>query len=171
MEKRSQKEIFKPIVGYEGLYEVSNYGRVRSLPRRCTKGKVLKPGLVSGGYCGVVLSKDGKCSSLLVHRLVADAFIPNPEGLIQINHKDENKANNCIDNLEWCTAQYNSEYSKAIPIAQLSLNGKILGIFKSAREVERKMGFKHQLITNCCKGAQNTSYKYKWKYYKDYASN
>lgn len=111
-------EVWKEINDYEGLYEVSSLGRVRSLDRYVSytngqihlhKGKVLRPG-VCNGYLQVVLCKNGEVKHPLVHRLVAEAFIPNPDNLPQVNHKDENPSNNTIDNLEWCTSLYNINY-------------------------------------------------------------
>ena len=112
-------EEWRPVVGYEGLYEVSNTGRVRSVDRyiknghssyRLHKGKVIS--LLKGeyGYIQVNLYYNGKNYKKYVHRLVAQAFIPNPDNLPQINHKDEDKTNNRVDNLEWCTAKYNINY-------------------------------------------------------------
>ena len=117
------QEIWKDIEGYEGLYQVSNKGRVKSLKRKiCSNSnhkyntlseKLLK---LSGGgkYIQVILCKDGKTSAKLVHRLVAQAFIPNPNNLPCVNHKDENKKNNDVRNLEWCTYKYNNEYNGRI---------------------------------------------------------
>lgn len=96
---------WKPVVGYEGLYEISNNGEILSKTRR----KILKQNN-SKGYNRVILSKDGKPQHFLVHRLVAIAFLPNPHNLPQINHKDENKLNNNVENLEWCDAKYNINY-------------------------------------------------------------
>ena len=114
------KEIWKDIKNFEGLYQVSNKGRVRSLDRisvncygmpRKLKGKILKPHLNVYGYLDIGLSNCGNGNIFKVHRLVADAFIPNPKNLPQVNHKDENKQNNCVENLEWCTNAYNVKYS------------------------------------------------------------
>ena len=113
------EEIWRPIEGYEGLYEVSSYGRVRSLDKyvkcdyekyRLHKGKVLSPGKDKDGYLSVVLSCNGKLHLKKIHRLVAEAFIPNPDNLPQVNHKDEDKTNNRVDNLEWCNRKYNCNY-------------------------------------------------------------
>lgn len=115
------EEKWKPVIGFEGQYEVSNKGRVRSLRRlvdgkRGTKhyrnGCILKP-QTGSKYAQVYLRVDGKQKWFYVHRLVAEAFIPNPNNLPQINHKDENKLNNCVENLEWCDAKYNINYGTA----------------------------------------------------------
>lgn len=108
-------EQWRPIEGYEGLYEVSNLGKVRSLDRiDCTgrrlKGKILIPLMMKNGYLSVFLCKEGKAKHFLIHRLVAQAFILNPEGLKEINHKDEDKTNNLVDNLEYCDRKYNMNY-------------------------------------------------------------
>ena len=106
-------EEWRPIEGYEGLYEVSNLGRVRSLDRfyyRLHKGKVLSPTKDRYGYLTVTLNCNGKSKTIKIHRLVAQAFLPNPDNLPQVNHKDEDKTNNNVDNLEWCTAKYNVNF-------------------------------------------------------------
>ena len=112
-------EEWKSIPGYEGLYEVSSYGRVRSVDRyvkylngmiHLHKGKMLSPGIRSDGYLQVSLCCNGKYKTISIHRLVAQAFLPNPYNLPMINHKDEVKTNNSADNLEWCTVKYNSNY-------------------------------------------------------------
>lgn len=111
-------EIWRDIKGFEGLYQVSNLGRVKSLPKytysrgypQLRKEKILRPGYTGKNRCyATVVLNDGK--GYKVHRLVAQAFIPNPDNLPQVNHKDENPFNNCADNLEWCTNQYNVNYS------------------------------------------------------------
>jgi len=111
-------EEWKDIEGYEGFYQVSNLGRVKSLARVVMRSdgkpnpvneKILKYGIIKG-YCAVVLCKDRKKKMYKVHRLVAIAFLSNPHNLPEVNHKDENKKNNCVDNLEWCTSLYNINY-------------------------------------------------------------
>lgn len=102
------EEIWRPVVGYEGLYEVSSTGQVRNC-----RGKLLRPGPDHNGYLKCVLCKKGKTKTIYIHRLVAQAFIPNPMYLKQVNHKDEDKSNNNVDNLEWCTARYNVNYGCA----------------------------------------------------------
>ena len=112
-------EEWRPIEGYEGLYEVSNTGRVRSVDRyvkysngqiHLHKGKVLSPVKSNLGYLLVSLCCNGKYKSISVHRLIAQAFIENPDNLPEINHKDEDKTNNSVDNLEWCDRSYNNNY-------------------------------------------------------------
>lgn len=99
-------ELWKDICGYEGLYMISNLGNIKSIK----KDALLKPIQNNNGYSRVSLYKNGKYKAFSVHRLVAEAFIPNPGALPQVNHKDEDKSNNKVDNLEWCTAKYNSNY-------------------------------------------------------------
>lgn len=108
------KEDWKPIEGYEGFYEVSNLGRVRSLPRvtrsNILKGTILKPNITPYGYQQICLCRNGIRKQHKIHRLVANAFIPNPNNLPAINHKDWNTSNNNVDNLEWCDTQYNNSH-------------------------------------------------------------
>ncbi len=121
--RRKQSEIVRrPVVGYEGYYEVDNCGRVYAIDRtihvedhgriydKSLKGGAMKQHVHSGGYKVVCLTRDGKTKILFVHRIVAMAFLPNPENLPCINHKDEDKTNNFVDNLEWCSYQYNNAY-------------------------------------------------------------
>lgn len=104
-------EVWKDIEGYEGLYQVSTLGNIRSFHNhRGVKVRILRPKRCPGGYLQVALAKDKVISYKLIHRLVAHAFIDNPFGYEQVNHKDEDKTNNRADNLEWCTAKYNSNY-------------------------------------------------------------
>lgn len=113
-----EDEEWRPVVGYEGYYEVSNLGTVRGIDRydckgRRIKGKVLQKKVEHTGYVSTVLTRNGKPKSYKVHRLVAEAFIPNPDNLPQVNHKDEDKSNNTVWNLEWCTEKYNRNYGTA----------------------------------------------------------
>lgn len=109
------KEIWRDIKGYEGLYKVSNYGRIKSLERkdclgRSKKEKILKLSEDKDGYLLITLHKNKKVKTFKVHRLVAETFVPNPNNYPIINHKDENKINNHVSNLEWCTVKYNNNY-------------------------------------------------------------
>lgn len=113
-----QTEIWVPVIGYDHRYAVSNYGRVAG-----EKG-LLKPYDNGYGYLIVEFRRDGKRKHLRVHRLVAEAFIPNPDNLPMVNHKDEDKTNNFLENLEWCTASYNRTYGKAIEKHARKLRGK-----------------------------------------------
>lgn len=113
---KEESEIWKDVPGFEGAFQVSSFGRVRSLPRidalgHHRKGILRKQGNVHDGYLQVVLEHNGKKSVYWVHRLVAAAFIPNKNGYPAVNHKDENPSNNRSDNLEWCTARYNNTYN------------------------------------------------------------
>ena len=108
-------EEWRPVVGYEGLYEVSNTGRVRSVDKydsmnRFLRGRILRLFTDGLGYLRAQLYSNSKRKSFLVHRLVAQAFIPNPDNLPQVNHRDENPGNNNVDNLEWCDRSYNNNY-------------------------------------------------------------
>lgn len=112
-------EEWRPIEGYEGLYEVSSLGRVRSLDRydssnHFRRGKILKLQTDGRGYLMVVLSSNNKAKMYLVHRMVAIAFIPNPDNLPEVNHRDENPSNDNVDNLEWCDRKYNNNYGSRI---------------------------------------------------------
>lgn len=133
-----KKEIWKDIEGFEGLYQISTYGRVKSLGRyveriRCGKSeksgklwineKIMSPVTCGAGYLSVALCKNNKTTHKMIHRLVAIAFIPNPNNLSQVNHKDENKTNNHIDNLEWCTDLYNKHYGTGRQRQAESLKG------------------------------------------------
>lgn len=159
-------EEWRSIEGYEGLYEVSSYGRVRSLDRyeinnlgykRLLKGKILSPGIKKDGYFIVSL----KNKNFRVHRLVAQAFIPNPEGLPQVNHKDEDKSNNNVDNLEWCDSKYNNNYGTARIRTRETLvkNGFWTGLSK---EEYRKKYYQENKDK-----AKEYNKKYSQKYYQD----
>lgn len=113
----------KDVKGYEGFYKVDDCGNVYSLKRATTKGGVISPQKTHNGYYRVGLSKNGKLKHHFVHRIVADAFIPNPYNLSQINHKDENKTNNGVDNLEWCEQLYNVRYGTGIKRQVLKRTG------------------------------------------------
>lgn len=168
-------EIWKDITGYKGLYQVSNFGRVRSLPKKNRYyTKIIRQEIDWKGYVRVQLIKDNKEKWFKVHRLVAEAFIPNPNNYPQVNHKDENKLNNCVDNLEWCDCTYNNNYgtrNKQVsyklskPVIQYDIEGNFIREFNSISEVQNN-GFNPTAISQCCKGKIKTSGGYKWDYKK-----
>lgn len=162
-------EVWKDIPGFEN-YQISNYGNVKSLNYgRTGKTKLLKPTISGKGYLLVRLSKSGKPNALLVHRLVAMAFIQNLNNRKQINHKDENKFNNNANNWEWCDNQYNNTYNGkhnkiAKAVIQRSKAGNEIARYKSIREAERKTGIKNITISRGCKGVYKTAGGYVWEY-------
>ena len=118
-------EIWKDIKGYEGLYQVSNMGRIKSLNYRNTGEEgILRHSLDSYGYLKVTLHKNGKQKYFRIHRLVAETFIPNVNNLPEVNHIDENKENNHVENLEWCDRKYNNNYGSRNERASVSMKGK-----------------------------------------------
>ena len=146
---------------------MSDLGRVRSL--KFGKTKVLKPGRVGGGYLIVVLCKDGIRKNMKVHRLVASAFIQNPLNLETVNHKDEDKRNNNVGNLEWMSRTDNLAYSRPQlaerPVQQLDKStGKLLATFPSIIEAERVTGINDGNICSCLKGRYKTAGGYRWRY-------
>lgn len=160
-------EEWRPLVGYEGLYEVSNMGRVKSLNyRRTGKEKILEPYDDGYGYLKVKLFKDGKGKNCRINRLVAIAFIPNPYNLPEVNHKDEDKTNNCVENLEWCTSQYNVEYSKAKAIIGIDKITGLIVEFTSINEASRQLGINQGNICTCLKGRYKSCGGFQW-YYAD----
>lgn len=178
------KEIWKPIKGYENAYEVSNKGNIRSVDRHVYqqnrmvlyKGTKLKPYKNNAGYFCIGLSIGNKKKKFTIHRLVAESFLPNPHNYPQINHKDENKENNELTNLEWCTGSYNDRYGtlskrKEIKyghkVCMYNKRGEFLKVFLSARGAEREMGISHSEILNCCKGDAYTAGGYVWRFLKE----
>ena len=168
-----QDEYWKDISGYEGRYQVSNKGRVRSLQAK-TKTKPYKGGVLtlmtdSMGYKLVNLSR----KSYKVHRLVAAAFIENPNGLPCINHKDEDKTNNNAENLEWCTHRYNNNYgtrnarisqNEGRGIIQYNLDGIEIKRWRSSADAARHYGVSRSSIYGCCSKRQHTSCGYVWRF-------
>lgn len=164
------KEIFKDIPGYEGKYQISNLGRIWSIGKQM----YLKPKKSESGYLRIGLyAKNGKQKFESIHRLVALTFIPNPDGLPQVNHKDENKQNNCVENLEWISAKDNTNYGTrnarvseklSKPVCQYSLNGEWIATYKSMREAEQITGIPNGRICRCCKGELKKTGGYRWKY-------
>lgn len=169
------------VVGFEGLYEVSSEGRVRSLNYR-NSGKAAELSLrnTGKGYLQVVLYKDKIKYPLKVHRLVAEAFIPNPEKFPEVNHLDEDKSNNQVSNLEWCTSKHNVNYgTRNSKVSAANTNGKLskpveafqpnsgllIYKFSSAKEAER-LGFNSAHISSCCRGKRKTHQGLTWRFSK-----
>lgn len=166
------KEIWKDIKDYEGLYQVSNLGRVK----RITTGRVLKPLKHANGYLMVKLSKNSIVYTKTVHRLVAEAFIPNPEHKSEINHIDENKTNNNVSNLEWMTRKENINHgtrtermskTQSIPIIATNIKTGESKEFYGARECARQLGLTHGNITSVLKGRYKQTGGYIFKYKED----
>ena len=160
-------EEWKDIPGYEGLYEVSNLGRIRNKKT----GRILKLETSHQGYKRIRFSKGGK--KFAVHRLVAEAFIPNPQNLPMINHKDEDKTNNAVDNLEYCDCKYNNNYGTAIirraennkkSVMQFDLSGKFIKEFASVGAAAEEIGVSIGTLSGALTGQQKTSKGYLWKY-------
>lgn len=177
------QEEWRDIAGYEGLYQVSNLGRVRSLDRRVKhnslgsifcRGCLMRPCNNRYGYPTVNLSKDGGKKRFTIHRLVAQAFIPNPNNLPEINHKDEGRTNNHVDNLEWCTALWNNTYGTKVErqteknkkrVLQYDLNGNFIREWACAVDAEKAiMGKVTGAISHNIKGKSKTAFGYIWRY-------
>ena len=195
------EEIWCDISDYKGLYQVSTLGRVRSLDRIIydqgrhwfQNGKILKASFQKSGYLFVTLSKEGKTKQYRVHRLVAQAFIPNPNGLPQVNHKDEDVTNNKVENLEWCTAKYNLNYGNhnqnvaktlkqhkyqkiaiengrkaSTPVLKFTLDGKFLEKYSSQVEAAKNNNIRQGSVSNCCRGKVKQVKGYIYKYLKEH---
>lgn len=187
------QEIWKDLKEYENLYQISNLGRVKSLQRRKSnynqKGftgtfkliqeKILKPKVDRKGYLYVQLYKNGKSKMFKVHRLVAQTFIPNLRNKPQVNHKDGNKQNNFIDNLEWCTNTENQKHawkiglqksrfsknnSKAKKVMQYDLQGNFIREWNCMMDIEREINISHTSISLCCRNKVENTRGYIWKY-------
>ena len=176
-------EEWKPVVGYEGYYEVSNLGRVRSVERLVvskTGRRRVFPSVVLSLYANcygrmlVGLWRDNRINRLSVHRLVAMAFLPNPDNLPEVNHKDENPQNNRLDNLEWCTRVYNLNYGTRVERISEKNWVPVIGIdkdgneyrFASQKEAAEKTGASKENISNCCRraGRHVRAGGYLWRY-------
>lgn len=176
------KKFGKILKDTNGLYQVSNFGRVRN-----NKNNIKTSNLYKNGYLYVDLYKYNKRKRKLIHRLVAEAFIPNFNNCPQINHIDGNKQNNRIDNLEWCTCSYNlkeayrlklREPARAMlgkkgikcpnskKVNQYDLNGNLIRLWYSTMDIERELKIRHDKISNCCshKKSYKTAGGYKWEY-------
>ena len=169
-----QPEEWKPTPGYDGKYEISNYGRVKSNSQK-SNGRILAPGNNGSGYYYVILCKDNKKKKCTIHRLVAEAFIQNPSNLPQVNHKDEDKGNNYVMNLEWCTPGYNLTYGTRMEriskrVVQLDKGGNFIAEFESINEAARRTDIASTSICYCCqhkpsyKSAKGYIFMYKGKY-------
>lgn len=171
------EEIWKDIDGYEGLYQVSNLGNVRSLnwrKRGIARNLYLKK--QNRGYLHVELAKDGKRKAFTVHRLVANAFLENPNGHPIINHKDENKQNNNVENLEWCSISYNVRYSMEkrqtakygrrldLKIDQFDKDGNFLKRWPNSRAIHVETKMSDWSISECCRGNRKTAHGFIWRY-------
>lgn len=192
------EEIWKDIEGYEGLYQVSNLGNVKSLDcrvnfkdnsqnyKRLKKGKILKKTINTKGYYYVNLSKQSKVKNIKIHRLVANAFVSNPNNYNIVNHIDGNKLNNRFDNLEWCTFSHNNKeaYKQGLktptwknkidklhplskPIYQYDLEGNFIKRWDNANQIKRNLGFVAENIRNCCNGRRKKAHNFIWKYEKN----
>lgn len=162
-------EEWRDIKGYEGYYQISNIGRIKSLMYRGLKRKtpkIIKWRVASNGYAQVILSVNNIQRRYSVHRLVALHFIPNLDNKPCINHKDENPLNNNMENLEWCTYSYNTNYGNCIekirkgnigkvgsyPVIQQSLTGDFIAEYSSIGEASRATGISYTMINDCCRG-------------------
>ena len=172
------KEEWKDIKDYEGLYQVSNWGKILSLNYRNTgKPRLMNTGTDKDGYLVVYLSKNGEDKLCKVHRLVAQTFIPNPDNLPQVNHKDEDKTNNRVENLEWKSPKDNSNHGtrtervakanangiRSKPVLQFSLSGDLIREWPSIGECGRN-GFSKGNVWSCCNGKLPHYKGYIWRY-------
>ena len=183
----TQNEIWKDIPGYEGFYQASNLGRIKSLlfynnryKKYIKREKILKTTTQKTGYLMLTLCKDKKKSNLLVHRIIAKTFLSNPNNYPQVNHKDGNKKNNCVDNLEWCTSKQNNKhafdtglnkYNHAFDnyhftkkVGQYDLNDNFIKEFDSITKASVETNTLVQSICKVCKGKRKKAGGYIWKY-------
>lgn len=186
------EEVWKDVVGYEGLYQISNLGRIISVARSYIdrtgikynkKSNFMNYGIANNGYYSVMIRRNGTAKLSLVHRLLAIAFIPNPNNYSCINHIDGNKLNNSISNLEWCTYSKNNTHAYTVglktpcwtgiigknhpqskPIYQLDDNGIIINYFYCTKDAHRQLGFSYKAISNCLRGKQKHAAGFVWKF-------
>ena len=166
------EEIYKDIEGYEGLYQVSNLGNVKSLKNNKTKKEKVLKLAIRNGYLKVDLCKNNKKKTYNVHRLVAKAFIENNNNYYFVNHKDECRTNNVVENLEWCTQKYNCNYGTGIErsakarskqVYQYSKDGELIAVWKSTSECGRN-GYNFSHVSSCCNGERKSHKGYIWSY-------
>lgn len=178
------EEIWKDIPGYEGIYKISNLGKIKALRiwtgRMYIKREVLlKPTIARNGYYRITLSNNKKVKYVNMHRLIAETFIPNPNNYSYINHIDGNKQNNNINNLEWCTQSHNikeavriglrktktrGESPNSRKVNQYDLSGNLIKEWNSMVEINEELGFDYTCISRCCSGIYKKSYGFIWKY-------
>lgn len=172
------QEIWKDIPGCEGLYQVSSLGRIKSFNKSTkfhgAEFHYLKPCISNRGYAQVTFyDKDKNRHKSTIHRLVATLFIDNPNNYPCINHKDENKQNNRVDNLEWCTYKHNNNYgtarmrtkiTKSRPVSQYTLDGFWIATYMSAKIASDLLGCSYTIIRDCCNGKLNTAHGYLWEW-------
>ncbi len=176
----SELEVWKNIKGYEGLYQISNFGRVRSYDRivtcyggiRTVPGRIMTPPTDKDGYLRIGLVKNRHQKFFYVHRLVANAFLPNPNNYKSVNHIDENKKNNNADNLEWCTIRYNNLYNNKIykltaskykPVIQYDKSMNKINEYSSIKEASEKTGIRGVIISRSCR-CLNNKCKFIWRF-------
>ena len=160
------QEEMRDISGYEKLYAATEDGRIYSYRSK----RFLKPSDNGHGYYQVALCKDGIRKNYLIHRLIAATYLPNPENLALVNHKDEDKLNNCVENLEYCTAKYNINYGTCIERSAKSRQKKVIcvetqEVFDSINEAAKVVDIVHSGISDCLAGRKKTAGGYHWKYY------
>lgn len=166
------REFWVPVKGYEGLYEVSQSGQVRGTKRQGTNGNPLKAQRHKNGYLTVELCRNGKRKGALVHRIVAEAFLDNPYRLPCVNHKDENKENNAVENLEWCSYSYNNTYGTAAIRRIATIGRPCRGVwpdgeertYKNCADAGRDLNLSQGSIWGCCNGRWKTSGGAEWSY-------
>lgn len=173
------QDLWKDIKGYEGLYQISNLGSVKSFHKRKGSIIILKKVLQSNGYYTITLCKNNIHKVIYIHKLVAENFIPNPHNYNVINHKDENKLNNNVNNLEWCTTNYNLNYGTRNercsqnqirkPVLQFNQKGILVKKWESINSV-KNINLKPSLISKCCKEKVYLAYNYIWIYENEYNS-
>ena len=167
-------ETWKNIKGYEGLYQVSSEGHVKSLERKGRKSeRILKPAATQDGYLRVALLAGGKRKMFAVHRLVCEAFCENPDNKPEVNHIDEDKTNNNATNLEWCTRKENINHgsrnertrkTESKPVGQYTLDGELIKIWPSTIEAKRQAGFDCGHISRVANGERKTHKGFVWRY-------